>query len=87
MHFLALISHKIIFFCRGEQANLVNEGCSEKSYKIIWKTVGMDYFLSKVLDLQPTNFLTKKRLCHAWSFQSNLSLENVLVAASLPGDL
>ena len=50
-----LFSH-IIISDSGEWAKAISESCSEKSHKIIWKTLVTEYFLSKVADLQPETF-------------------------------
>ena len=42
------------------EANVVNEFCSEKLHKSIWKALAIEFFLSKVADLQPENLKPKR---------------------------
>ena len=51
---VCFLSH-VIIFAIGERTNEVSEGCSEKLYKIIQKIVVMEYFHSKLADLQATD--------------------------------
>ena len=44
------------FFGRGELDDAVREDCSEKFHKTIQNTLVMEYFLSKVAELQPEPF-------------------------------
>ena len=44
------------FLCRVERANIVSKGCSERFYKIIWRTLLMEQFHSKAAGLQPETF-------------------------------
>ena len=46
-----MVSH-VVIFGRGEETNPVIEGCFKKCNKIIWKTLMMKYFSSKVANLQ-----------------------------------
>ena len=63
---VCFLSH-VIIFAIGERTNAVSGDCSEKFYKIIQKTVVMEYFHSKLADLQPEKkFLIKKGLCVSW---------------------
>ena len=49
---VCFVSHVIIFFGSGKQANAVSEGFSEKHLKTIQKMV-MEYFSNKVAEMQP----------------------------------
>ena len=42
---LSAASCPISFFARGERAEIVIEGCSQRVYKIIWKTLLMKYLV------------------------------------------
>ena len=76
------LSH-VMIFARGERTNAAIEGCSEKIHKIIQKTVGIEYFLSKLAVLQP-----EKKILIRWDsalheiFQNSLSVENFVATDS-----
>ena len=47
-----MVSQETIFG-RRKEANPVIEGCFQKFQKIIWKLLMMEYFINKVVNLQP----------------------------------
>ena len=56
---VCFVSH-VIIFGRGKWTNAVSEGCFEKFYKIIWKTLVMEYSLTKFANLQSKTFQLKR---------------------------
>ena len=51
--YLVCFARQVIIFGSGKQADAVSVGCSEMFGEIIWKRVGIEYFLSKDANLQP----------------------------------
>ena len=47
---VCFLSHLIIF-AKGERANTVTEGCSEKIQKLFLKTLVIEYFHSKLAEI------------------------------------
>ena len=58
---ISVLSTASSFFARGERAEIVIKGCSHRFYKIIWKTLLMEYFLIKAADLNQK--LSNSTLC------------------------
>ena len=61
----------------GERVNVVSKGCSATFDKIIRKTVAMEYFLSKLADVQLEASVLERDSTMRETFQNSLSKTSV----------